>query len=579
MEFNSRSPKRSIFDRYFQFMMKRPISDRVILVITFSIFIIAALYTANLFNNSQKSLVPTGGGTLTEGIVGTPRFANPVLAITRADQDVAALVYSGLMKLSADGELVPDLAESITISEDGLVYNLILKENISFHDNVPLTTADFAYTIDLIQNPLIKSPLRGNWNAVTVEVIDEREVNLVLEEPYAPFIENLTVGILPKHVWSELSVEQLPFSQHNTEPIGSGPYKLDKVGYNKSGLINSYTLEAFSQGEQTAKISKIILRFYPNEDTLVRAFEEGEFLATAAFPQARLNEIDRDQYTIEENSLPRVFSVFLNQNKSAILRDSAVREALNVAVDREDLVDSVLFGFAEATDSPLPPGFLPAEDEANFSFATSSTNRIREAEAILIAGGWEQQGDGSWQKDIDEETTRLSITLTTANTTTFEKTATHLRDTWEKLGVDVNIALFEQSDLVQVIIRPRDYELLLFGTEIGRQLDLYPFWHSSQKDDPGLNISSYANITTDGLLETARTTQDISERNEALRQFETELSSEQPAIFLYSPTFTYLVRKDITTSPIEHIIKPSERFSQINSWYMSENNVWPIFAN
>ncbi len=574
--------KRPIIDRYFAFMANRLPSDRVIFVFVLLTFILSTLYTAMLFNNSQKSTVPTDGGTFTEGIIGTPRFVNPILAITRADQDVSALLYSGLMKVSANGELIPDIASSITISDDGLVYNVILRDNVRFHDDTPLTTTDVAYTIALIQDPLLKSPLRGNWNNVMVEVISDTELNLVLEEAYTPFIENLTVGILPKHIWSDLTVDQIPFSQNNTEPIGSGPYALDSVTYNKSGLIDAYTLKAFSDSQADAKISNIILKFYPNVETLQVAFTEKAFAATTAIPDTDLNEINTDIYEVIEQPLPRVFSVFLNQNKSAALRDDAVRQALSVAINRADLVESVLSGYGVPSNSPIPTGFLKVESASSSTTtapAATTTNPIRQAENILINAGWKQQADKTWQKEIDDEDTTLAITITTANTKVFEETAEYIRAAWETLGVKVSIALFEQSDLVQVIIRPRDYEALLFGTDIGRQLDLYPFWHSSQKDDPGLNIANYTNIATDDLLETARTTQDQNEKTEALIDFESIITSEAPALFLYSPTFTYVVRKDVTTLPIVRLVRPSERFSTISDWYMSENDVWPIFSN
>ncbi|MEZ4199988.1 MAG: ABC transporter substrate-binding protein [Candidatus Paceibacterota bacterium] len=156
--------------------------------------------------------VPHSGGTLVEGVVGTPRFINPVLAIGRADHDLVALTYSGLMKLDTDGNLVPDLAKDITVSEDGTVYNITLNEDRYFHDGTPLTAADVLFTIGLIQDPELKSPLRGNWAGVVVEELGEYELNLILEDAYAPFLENLTVGILPKHIWSGLSTEEMPLA-------------------------------------------------------------------------------------------------------------------------------------------------------------------------------------------------------------------------------------------------------------------------------------------------------------------------------------------------------------------------------
>ena len=182
-------------------------------------------------------------------------------------------------------------------------------------------------------------------------------------------------------------------------------------------------------------------------------------------------------------------------------------------------------------------------------------------------------------KEISEVETELSITITTANTPVFEKTAAHLERVWTELGVSVSVALFEQSDLVQAVIRPRDYQALLFGADIGRSADLYPFWHSSQRSDPGLNVALYANITTDALLEEVRSTQDPSTRVELLDQITTEIKTEQPAIFLYNPSFVYVVKKNVENISLTDINRPSERFASIQNWYMQEEKLWPIFSD
>lgn len=580
MESDPESKRLSILDRYFQYMEHRSPSEQALLLLVGIILCTSLVYIGLSYSAQQKQSVPTSGGTFVEGIVGTPRFVNPVLAITRTDQDISALVYSGIMRLTPEGELTNDLASDITISDDGLVYNVTLRDDIYFHDGFPVTADDVAFTIALIQDPMLKSPQRGNWNEVTVEVLGEKELNIILSEAYTPFIENLTVGILPKHVWGNLSTEQLPFSQHNTEPIGSGPYQLEKTTHNSSGLIESYTLSAAQQGELTANISNLVLKFYPNEDTLITAFEEGEFMATTAFSFETLDSIDRDEYRIIEQPLPRVFAVFFNQNHSSTLRDAAVRNALAAAVNRQALVDEVLHGYGVPTDSPVPPGFLDVESLSTSTTPTddTATTGIRYAESLLIDAGWQQTEDGKWQTEIDDSTVTLSVSITTTNSRIFEETAAFVRAAWEELGVEVSTALFDQSDLVQTGIRPRNYEALLFGTELGRSLDFYPFWHSSQKDDPGLNVSLYTNITTDELLETARTSQDVTERREAIMEFEKEVAAESPAVFLYSPSFTYVIDADISTPSMERVVRPSERFSGVRKWHMNENDVWPFLA-
>lgn len=582
MDHDHEPKKRGLFDRFFAYLDARFPSDRLIIYLLLIVCIGASAIALLTLNNAYTTSVPASGGTLTEGIVGTPRFVNPALAITRTDKDLTALVYSGLMKLNTNGELVPDLAKSVTVSDDGLVYNVVLREDIEFHDGTSITAGDVAFTIELIQDPDLKSPLRGDWNGVTVEVIGEHEVNFVLEDAYTPFKENLTVGIMPKHVWGSLSIEALPFSQHNTAPIGSGPYRLANDSRDKAGLINGYILKAFENAQNEPRIDTLAVKFFQNEAALRTAYENDEITSTSGFSYDTLHAIsDRNDIELTTEPLPRIFSVFFNQNNSIVLRDQGAREALNAAIDRTELITEVLHGYGEPADSPVPPGFLKEElaDLHELENNTGTSTPIEYAQHLLAEHGWEQNEAGRWVKDIDGNEVPLRITIATANSSVFEETAYYLEHQWNELGVEVSVELYEQSDLVQTVIRPRDYEALLFGTEIGRALDLYPFWHSSQREDPGLNVALYANITTDSLLETARTTQDETERVESIRSFAQEIMSEKPALFLYSPYFVYTTKPGVETAAMDGIEDPSERFSNIDEWYLDEEDVWHMFVN
>jgi peptide/nickel transport system substrate-binding protein len=208
----------SILDRFLNLIESASSSDRLFLRIAFFAIIATLVWLIFSIDNEYSETIPVRGGSFIEGIIGTPRFINPVLATTRADQDVTSIVYSGLMKINPDGNLVNDIAKSINLSEDGLTYNIVLRQDVKFHDGTLLTSKDVIYTLQLIQDPDLKSPLRGNWTDVTIEEINDYELNIVLKEPYVPFIENFTIGIMPSHLWKNLPIEQLPFSQLNTEP-------------------------------------------------------------------------------------------------------------------------------------------------------------------------------------------------------------------------------------------------------------------------------------------------------------------------------------------------------------------------
>ena len=380
----------SPFDRLLSVIERSRTSDRWLLRVAFFAVIATGIAFLLAINSSYTTLVPSRGGTLTEGIIGTPRFVNPVLANTRADRDVSALVYSGLMRLAPDGELVPDVAESVTVSEDGLVYNVVLRRDIRFHDGTPLTSRDVAYTINLIQDPELRSPLRGNWTDVAVEVLGEYELNILLSEPYAAFLENFTVGILPHHIWSRLTTEQVPLAQFNMDPIGTGPFTVAHVRRNKDGIIDRYTLTPHTDHPREPNLRRITLHFYPNEVALADAFADGEIMSTTQLPVEAAAVLPPEEATIIEAPLPRIFGIFFNQNRSPALRDSAAREALSVGLDRGAIIEAAAAGFGVPTSNPIL--FSPetvSSTEASTPLSATSTP-LQQAAAVLEAGGWTQ---------------------------------------------------------------------------------------------------------------------------------------------------------------------------------------------
>ncbi len=574
----SKHTRQSLLSRYFAFLERRSIGDRFIFHIVLATFVTTLLWSLFVVNQQYLRETPVPGGMLVEGVVGTPRFVNPVLAVTRADQDMVSLVYDGLMKIDPSGNLVPELAESVTVSDDGRMYTITLKRDIFFHNGNPLTARDVLFTIGLIQNPELKSPLRGNWDGVTATEVSEYELTLTLGEPYAPFIENLTVGILPRGVWDALPIEQLPFSQYNTEPIGTGSFAIEEVMRDEAGLINAYILTAAPYGSQQPNISKVMLRFYQNEAALVEALTQGEIDGSPSLSPESLATLDTSEYTVTEHALPRTFGVFFNQNRSAALLDPAVREALEMMIDRTALTERVTAGHSIPTATPVPPGFLTVESTSTAKEASQSLEeRVASASSLLSQAGWTRGDNDLWQKTVDEETVTLSLTISTSNTPLFDATATVVTEWWQALGVEVSVDQYEQTDLVQAIIRPRNYQVLLFGSDVGRALDLYPFWHSSQKDDPGLNITQYTNIEADTYLKTIRTAKTAPERDQAIVALTGLIAEERPAIFLFTPTFTYLLSPDVTHGAMNRLGSPSDRFANIDEWYTSKERLWPIF--
>ena len=526
--------------------------------------------------------IPKSGGTLREGIIGTPRFINPLLAISDADRDLTSLIYSGLLRADGKGGLMPDLAEKYEISEDNLSYTFTLRDNLVWSDKKPLTSDDVIFTIRLIKNPLLKSTQRASWEGVDVEKIDEKNIRFYLKRPYAPFIENMTLGILPEHIWGEIPPEQMNLVDFNINPIGSGPYKVSKIAKDSTGIIQSYTLSPnkyFALGKPY--ISNFVLKFYPSEKKLIAAYENGEIDIAGGISPQNVIKIKSGTAELKELLLPRVFAVFFNQNNTPIFASKEVRQALDLATDKEKIVEEVLQNFGSILNHPLPPGSLGAlENQEETTAQTSYEENLAKAKTIIENAGWKfNDQEKVYEKtQKKKEVTRLEFNLSTSDAPELIQAAELLKQMWEKFGAKVNVKIFEIGDLNQNVIRPRKYDALLFGIVMGRDPDPFAFWHSSQRNDPGLNIALYTNITADKLLEKARTISDVEKRKEIYQSFEEQVEKDIPAIFLYSPKYIYLVPKSLKGFYSDTITIPSERFSQIYKWYIETEKIWKIFA-
>ena len=550
------------------------ITEKVCFYTLIIIFLISSILLYKKINEKFLVEIPTIGGSLVEGVVGSPRFINPVLATSKADKDLSILIYSGLLKTTPQGDLSNDLAESYDISEDGFVYTVKLKKELEFHDGQKITTEDVEFTINATQNHIIKSPQRANWDGVEIKRLNDREIQFILSQPYSPFLENLTLGILPKHIWEGISPEQFAFSQFNIEPIGSGPYMIKKIKRNSSGILENYLLESFNnyaQGEPY--ISNLTIKFYSNEEDLIKSFNKGnvEGINSISPNQIQNLKLKKDS-EILSTPLPRIFGLFFNQNENPVFTNEEVRIALSRAVNRKQIINEILFGYGINIDSPVPPSsifYTPNLEEKD--------KGMDSAKSILKKHGWSINEDGILEKLTRKSTTLLSFSISTANTPELKAIAELLKSKWEELGAQVQLKIYEIGDLNQNIIRPKQYDSILFGKVIGYNMDLFAFWHSSQRNDPGLNISMYTNIDVDNLLEEIRVTNDTKNQKIKYTNFQKEIYKDNPAVFLYSPQFIYVTSKKLKNNIIKQITIPSERFLDINNWYIKTDKVWKIF--
>ncbi len=645
-------------------------------VFSLFLFLFAASFASILINFyfENSEIKPAEGGKYIEGVVGSPRYINPVYAETSdVDRDLVELIFSGLMEYDSQGNLQPDLAESYKILEEGKVYEFYLKENLFWSDGHPLTADDVVFTVKTIQNPEIKSPLRVSWLGVEAEkflLSEGSAVRFKLKDPSAVFLENCTLKIIPEHLWKDISAQNFPLTSQNLKPIGSGPFQLKNLNQNEQDEIISLELvrnpRYFKEGPN---LSQITFRFFKNEQDLIKSYQKKEI---GGLSLASLKDISlQNDYNLYSFSLPRYFAVFFNLNPAddgtEILSEKEVRQALNYGVNKEEILREVLADRGEIAQSPILPeiyGFNPAAAPYEFNpekakdllknagFAESENGKlvkiikkqpafqfksnlkpgvqgveVKELQKCLAnppAGGPEIYPEGEisgyfgqktkeavirfqekYRKDIlepqglekgtgdvlgatrkklnevcfenPEEKIFLKFSLTTVDQPMLTEMASFLKSQWEALGAEIELQIFDTSTselelkFEREIVKPRNYEMLLFGEVLGAIPDPFPFWHSSQKKDPGLNLSMYENKKSDKLLEEAR---EILDSKEKLEEFQNILIEDAPAVFLYNPDYLYLISKEIKGIDAKMIVDPSKRFVGIENWYIKTKRVW-----
>ena len=323
-------------------------------------------------------------------------------------------------------------------------------------------------------------------------------------------------------------------------------------------------------------IAKLTFRFYPNEKELLSALLRGEIESASSLSPEAAGELSEEDLRIERTALPRVFAVFFNQNQAPIFAEKDVRTALTLATDKDALVDSVLGGYGVPIDGPVPPLVLSDEDK---SLATTTEARLAEAARLLDRAKWKlNETTGIREKTRGKEVEMLSFTLATSDVPVLKKSAQLVAEMWKRVGADVKVSVYESGDLNQNIIRPRKFEALLFGEIIGRELDLFAFWHSSQRNDPGLNIAMYTNTKVNQLLDEARKVNDPKIRLEDYRKAVAAIKADAPAVFLYSPEFIYVLPEEIRGFELRRITTQSDRFLGITGWYTDTEKIWSVFT-
>jgi peptide/nickel transport system substrate-binding protein len=541
--------------------------EKFFIFLLFLVSVAALIFWIGKIFFSLTKEVPDFGGVYSEGIIGQPAYINPILSQNNeVDAAVTGIIYSSLLKNDKSGQLVNNLTERYEVSEDSKTYTFFIKKGVKWHDGLDLTANDVIFTINVLTNPLFKSSLRQDWQGVKVEKIDDYTVKFILENPYFGFLENLTLGILPEHIWKNIDHDKFHLAKYNLEPIGSGPYKYVSYHKDSDGNILDYKVEFFNEYFQGRPyIGEINFNFYSNEQGLIDSYNRKKISGISSISSQNGNlSVFRKNTSLYELKIPWSFSVFFNRNKNVSLANKEVRLALDLATDKNQIINDALLGKAVALDAP----FFAGTDEYNAGLERNKFD-IDRANKVLEEAAWKKGDNGIRVKDGD----KIEFKLLTIDSPDLIKTAEILKEQWSKIGADVSIETLAFSDIQQNYIRPREYDAILVGQDSSFNVDPYSFWHSTQKKDPGLNLALFDDSEADKLIEEARAEINRSERINKYHKFQEIIKEQVPAVFLFSPYYLYVVDSKIKGIEMEKINSSQYRFSGINNWYIKTKRV------
>lgn len=497
--------------------------------------------------NRTTQVVPAAGGSYTEAVVGQPVHVNPVTASSDADRLLSRLVFAPL----------GDLAEKIELQPDGRTWNVRLREGLTWQDGEKLTSDDVIFTVEKIQDPESQSPLLLAWQGVTARRLSELEIQFQLPAPYSFFGYNIAhLQPIPKHLFADAPVSNWGLSDYNLKPVGSGPYRFTSFRAQADGFVADYALQAnpnYFKGRPF--IDSVDFKFFKSSDDALKAFNAGQADGIAGIHPNDLGALERP-YALYGYSLPSYYAIFLNQARNAALQDKNVRQALLEALDIPAITREALLGRGAPIADPL--GGTPEPQNA------------ADAASLLDRAGWVLPNPGApvRVKTQGTSTIPLAVAITVPQIDFLVQTANLVAAAWQNLGVQATVNLIPPEQIVDDTIKNRDYEALIFGNVMSPPQDLYPFWDSAERFYPGLNLSLYDSKAADALLDAVRSDSDPAAQAAHLESLRTTISSDIPAVFLYSLDYLFVADKSIRGITGGNLDAPEDRMALLPSWYV-----------
>ncbi len=514
--------------------------------------------------------VPASGGIFVEGAVGAPQYLNPLLSDPYPlDRELVSLIFDGLTRYDEKGQLQPALAQSWAVAEDGLSVRFVLRQDAQWQDGQPVTAVDVAFTYRLMQDEAFPGTpaLKTLWQSVTIQVVDEQTVVFGLSEPYSPFLEATTRGILPAHLLQGVTGTTLTTHPFNTNPIGTGPWIVNAgENWRQNGRLRlSPNPLNWPQGSQ---IPTLEFRFYPDESSLLQAFQAGDLQAinqvtpsllpqVAVLPEARLFSAVSPRYT----------ALFFNLSDTgtAAIRSKEVRQALAYALDRETLIDQALNGQAVPMEGP----YLPTSWASHPDIFTPFTYQPNTAADLLNTAGW-LLPDGATVRQ--REGALLTLRLVLLDDPTSQALATFISSQWAALGIQTQLIAVPGTAERQQRLAERAFDVVLVDITPPHDPDLYDFW-SQEAIIRGQNYTGWNNRRASEALEGGRKVWGVEERRPFYDTFLRTFNDDLPALTLYQHIYTYALHTNVNQAEIGQINNPRDRYQTFANWFLLYRDV------
>ncbi len=520
------------------------------------------------------------GGTYREALVGTLQRLNPLLdSFNQVDRDIDRLIFSGLIGFDSSGAPVPDLAAGWVVSDDGLSYTVILRKDATWHDGQPVTSRDVLYTFGLLQDKNYPGPadLARMWRSVKVTAHDEQTVVFTLPEPFAPFLDFLSQGILPEHLLSAISAADLAAQTFNIAPVGSGPFRLDHLIVDQDRITGLVLAPYADYYGKKAFLDDVEFHYYPTVESAFGALEAGQVMGLGGLTPPLVDRALRipnlQMYSARE---PKMAIVFLNLQNDEVpfLASREVRRALLLATNRQRIVDTVLFGQAVIASGPVLPGSWAADP----AIVPEAFDPLQ-AERLLDSAGWKlptgaTPGDASYVRQKDEKP--LQFTLAHSDDAVHTRTAQMLQAMWAEVGVRAELQPVPAASLVRDYLATRSYEAVLADLSLARfpDPDPYAFWHQTQISS-GQNYSQLDDRSISEVLEIARTEINLANRAKLYRSFQYRFNYQVPALVLWYPTYSYALDTRLNGIRLGPLVDPSDRLTSLAEWFLISTPATP----